>query len=275
MIFLKLGGSLLTEKDKPSTLRADVLQRAAEEIAAARAADRSLRLLLGHGSGSFGHFPAKQHGTRAGVSSPAQWRGFIEVWQQAAALNHLVMAALHGASLPALAFPPSAAVSAADGTIAAWNLQPIHAALDAGLLPVVFGDVALDSVRGSTILSTEDLFVHLAQHLKPSRILLAGDQDGVLANYPFSPQLIPEITTSTADQVWSPVPRESRIGTPEAGASSAPADVTGGMAGKVQAMLALVQQLPSCEIRIFSGLVPGNIQKALAGAPLGTLLKKT
>ena len=161
---------------------------------------------------------------------------------------------------------------AADGAIAAWDLQPIRAALDVGLLPVVYGDVAFDSVRGGTILSTEDLFVHLAAHLKPTRILLAGDEEGVLANYPADPQLIPEITPSTANQVWSSVTRQSRGGTPQAGASSAPADVTGGMAGKVQAMLNLVNQLADCQVRIFSGLVPGNIQNALAGASLGTLL---
>jgi len=274
MLFLKLGGSLITEKDKPSTVRANTLMRVSQEIAAARAAHPGLRLLLGHGSGSFGHVPAKQHGTRAGVASPAQWRGFVEVWHQAAALNRLVMAALQAAGLPALAFPPSAAVLAADGAIAAWDLQPIRAALDVGLLPVVYGDVAFDSVRGGTILSTEDLFVHLAAHLKPTRILLAGDEEGVLANYPADPQLIPEITPSTANQVWSSVTRQSRGGTPQAGASSAPADVTGGMAGKVQAMLALVEHLPGCEVRIFSGLVPENIMKAISGAPLGTLLKR-
>jgi len=112
MIFLKLGGSLITEKDKPSTVRARILERVCKEIAAARAAHPGLRLLLGHGSGSFGHVPAQQHGTRAGVASPAQWRGFVEVWQQAAALDRLVMDALQAAGLPALAFPPLAATTA-------------------------------------------------------------------------------------------------------------------------------------------------------------------
>ena len=55
LIFLKLGGSLLTDKTGTEALRADTLQRLAAEIAAARAADPQLRLVLGHGSGSFGH----------------------------------------------------------------------------------------------------------------------------------------------------------------------------------------------------------------------------
>jgi isopentenyl phosphate kinase len=55
--------------------------------------------------------------------------------------------------------------------------------------------------------------------------------------------------------------------------SIAVADVTGGMAGKVQAMLDLVKWLPGCEVRIFSGLIPRNLQRALSGEPLGTLIR--
>jgi isopentenyl phosphate kinase len=258
MIFLKLGGSLITDKDKPSSARGDVIQRAAKEIAAARATD--LQLLLGHGSGSFGHFPAKQHGTREGVRAPEQWRGFVEVWRQAAALNRIVMDALHAAGLPALAFPPSASTLAQDGHVASWELQPILAGIAAGLVPVVYGDVAFDLARGGTILSTEDLFVHLAAALKPTRILLAGDEEGVLANYGKHPQIIPEISPASYSQIADSI------------SGPAAPDVTGGMAGKVQTMLELVKQLPACEVRIFSGLEPGNIEKAISGVALGTRL---
>ena len=62
--FLKLGGSLITDKRQPETPRMDVIERLAQEIAAARAANPSLQLVLGHGSGSFGHIYARQYGTR-------------------------------------------------------------------------------------------------------------------------------------------------------------------------------------------------------------------
>jgi isopentenyl phosphate kinase len=261
LVFLKLGGSMITYKDKPSSVRAEMLEQAAGELAAARAASPDLRLLLGHGSGSFGHYPAKQHGTRNGVHTDADWGGFVEVWKQAATLNRLVMDALAKAGVRAMAFPPSASATANDGRIASWSLQPISAALSAGIVPVVFGDVAFDTVRNGTILSTEDLFVHLANALKPARILLAGDEQGVLGNYESDPVLIPHITPSSfaalADAVSGAV---------------AP-DVTGGMAGKVQAMLALVSEL-DCEVRIFSGLEAGNIAASLQGETLGTLLTR-
>lgn len=44
-------------------------------------------IVVGHGSGSFGHIPAAEHGTRDGVSGLAQWRGFCEVSDAASRLN--------------------------------------------------------------------------------------------------------------------------------------------------------------------------------------------
>ena len=73
LIYLKLGGSLITQKDKPETARLDVLERLTLEIARARKTRPELQLVLGHGSGSFGHVSAQRHGTRGGVNSEAGW----------------------------------------------------------------------------------------------------------------------------------------------------------------------------------------------------------
>lgn len=261
LLFLKLGGSLITDKHSASTARLDILQRASAEIAAFRATNPDALLLLGHGSGSFGHIPAKKYNTRAGVKTEEEWLGFVEVWQQANGLNYIVMDALRAAGLPAVAFPPSAMVTASDGAIASWNLTPIGAALDSRLLPVVFGDVAFDRRRGGTILSTEDLFVYLAKALRPQRILLAGDEQGVYADSASDRSLIPELTLVNYPQMAAGIQ-----------GASVP-DVTGGMRGKVEAMLALVGALPECEVCIFSGLEEGNIEKALNGDMLGTLIR--
>jgi len=117
--FIKLGGSLITEKGREATPRLDVINRLASELSDIRKSNPDLRILLGHGSGSFGHVPAQKYNTRAGVHTPEEWGSFIEVWQQAAALNHIVMDALLAAGLPAIGFPPSASVSANCPTVEA------------------------------------------------------------------------------------------------------------------------------------------------------------
>jgi isopentenyl phosphate kinase len=255
--FLKLGGSLITDKGRASTARPERIARIAAEIAAAMKEAPEMQLLIGHGSGSFGHIPAKKYGTRQGVQSEADWRGFAEVGRQAAALNDLVMGALEDAGLAALAFSPSASVKAKDGQIVSWDVAGIEAALEAGLLPVVHGDVAFDEALGGTILSTEEVFDYLARLLKPKRILLAANE-AVYADYPQKRQVVEAIGRENFAELGG------ALGGAEA------EDVTGGMLGKVESMLRLVERLVETEVRIFAGVEAGALRGALLGEALGT-----
>jgi isopentenyl phosphate kinase len=258
LTFLKLGGSLITDKHTPCTPRAEVLARLMAEITEARTARPDLQIVLGHGSGSYGHVEAKKYGTRGGVHTPEQWRGFAEVQYVAGLLNHLVAEAAHEAGLPIVNFPPSASVRCHAGLIETMALAPIRAALEHGLMPLVFGDVAMDDERGGTIVSTEDVFRYLAAHLQPKRILLAGRDAGVLTHWPDG-EVIPEITSAEALSGLT---------------GSHAADVTGGMASKVREMLALARETPGVEIRIFSGDAAGLVRATLTGqATRGTLIQ--
>lgn len=261
LLFLKWGGSLITEKDRPHTHRPQILARLAAELQSTISKEPQMSVLLGHGSGSFGHVPAQKFSTRQGVYTASQWSGFVEVWRQAGELNHLVMRALHEAGLSAIAFPPSTAITAENGKVLTWNLFPIEASLKAGLLPVVFGDVVFDTSLGGTILSTEDLFSHLTGDLKPARVLLAGMDPGVWADYPRCSELVREITPHNYSEISASLK-----------GSESP-DVTGGMLGKVESSLALVTKLPTLEVQIFSGKDPGNLQRALSGERLGTIIR--
>jgi isopentenyl phosphate kinase len=279
LIFLKLGGSLITDKERPRTPRLDTLRDLSTQIAAARARDPNLLLLIGHGSGSFGHVVAKKYATRDGLqplppSSPshflqkqgvgmrAYWHGFTEVWHEAAALNKIVMNALRQANISAMAVPPSASVIAKNGKVVSWNLEPIKRALLEGIAPVVYGDVVFDDARGGTILSTEDLFMHLAREMRPQRILLAGIEDGVYADFPARKHKVESVTPESYEKIRSSV------------GASASTDVTGGMDSKVQQMLSLVEEIPDISVQLFSGEKAGNLKRVLEGEVLGTLMHK-
>ncbi len=256
LVFLKLGGSLITDKARPYTARQDKLEQLAQEIRAARQRQPALRLVLGHGSGSFGHYAVTQHLQGRARSDPE--RGAAEVWYRASQLNRLVMDALHGAGLPAIAFPPSASVSASEGTIASWDLQPLRAALQARLMPVIYGDIVFDVRTGTAILSTEDLLCYLARHLQPQRILLAGLEPGVWADFPARRRRVEKVDRA----VYASLAETLR--------GSQATDVTGGMKSKVEKMLALASEIPALAIWIFSGEERGNVDRALRGEPLGT-----
>jgi isopentenyl phosphate kinase len=129
------------------------------------------------------------------------------------------------------------------------------------LLPVIHGDVVFDTVRGGTIFSTEDLFEYLTAKLKPKRILLAGLEEGVWADYPKRTKYLAEITPDNF--------RNATVGLGE----SAGTDVTGGMSSKVEQSIALVKITAGLEVLIFSGVTPGNVHAALSGESPGTILR--
>ncbi len=112
VVFLKLGGSLITDKRQAETPRPDVIARLAAEIAAARAQVPTMQLVIGHGSGSFGHVVGRRYGTRAGVESAVDWYGFAATADAAARLNRIVVAALLAADVPAWAIQPSVTLRA-------------------------------------------------------------------------------------------------------------------------------------------------------------------
>jgi isopentenyl phosphate kinase len=256
LTFLKLGGSLITDKRGEQAYRAEIMARTAAEIAQVYTPDHPL--LIGHGSGSFGHVTAQKYGTAQGVRTAAEWRGFAEVSLVARRLNSLVLEALSAAGLPILGFQPSASARCCDGQLVSMESELISRALTHGLVPLVHGDVAFDEVRGGTIISTETIFFYLAERLQPTRILLLGETEGV---YDLDGRVIPRITPQNFPQIAAAL----------RGASGA--DVTGGMAAKVQAMLALTERVAGLQVQILGAGEAGQISAALRGdSTLGTCI---
>jgi len=274
LVFLKLGGSLITDKTQPYTPRLDVMEDIALQIKTALQTHPNLRLVIGHGSGSYGHVPASEYHTRDGLPPRATplahrerdeteenyWKGFSEVWYQASALNRFVMKALHKAEVRAMTLSPVSSVISSDGKVSVWETTPLRMSLAAGIIPVIHGDVVYDEIRGGTILSTEDLFGHLAKALNPERILLAGLEAAVWADFPARTKKIDCITPKNFAEISAGVGKASG------------ADVTGGMESKVKQMLSLTQAIPGLTVQIFSGDAPGNIARALVGETMGTLI---
>lgn len=263
--FVKLGGSLITDKNTPITPRPLVLQRLAREIAAAQVARPHTRWLISHGSGSYGHIIGKQYRTRAGVRNERGWQGFAQTGYIAGQLNRLVLAALLQNGVSAVSFAPSALVSCDDGEITSFFLEPVKRALAAGLTPVLFGDVAFDCTRGGTIVSTEQVLAAAALELHPQHITLVGKVDGVFAADPLrNPHLNP-IPHLNIEQLPALI---------QALGGSHGVDVTGGMFSKIQIMADLLRQLSDLTVHLLSGEIPGRMQTHLThpNQPLGTTL---
>jgi len=266
LVFLKLGGSLITDKTREATARPEVIRRLAGEVAEALAACPGLRLLLGHGSGSFGHVVGQRYGTRHGVRSAADWRGFAETAVAAARLNRLVTDVFWQAGVPVWSVQPSASAHCRDGKLVDMDWHPVSEALEHGLVPLVYGDVALDEVRGGTIISTEEIFAWLARRLKPDRIVLAGVVPGVMSADPHQADKAQVIAEIVPEQL-------TELAAVLSGAHGT--DVTGGMLAKVRTMCVLVGELPGLEVRLISGEVAGLLAQLLCDPSMevGTVIR--
>jgi len=265
LIFLKLGGSLITDKGSPQTAREGVIRRAGQEIKEALDEDPDLRLLLGHGSGSFGHSPARKYGLQEGLVESDDWWGYAETGAVAARLNRLVTDILLAQGIPVLSLQPSASALCQDGELVHLETAPLREALKRQLVPLVYGDVSFDRVRGTAIISTEQIFAYLSPHLNPQRIILAGHVEGVFTGDPLqdpAPSLLKEISASRFAEVEKMLTGSHGI------------DVTGGMLAKVRTMCQLIKAQPALTVRFISGEREGLIKKALLNSEVqeGTLL---
>jgi len=271
LVLLKLGGSVITDKNQPFVPREDVIRRLGQEIRQALDDRPGLQLILGHGSGSFGHVVAQKYRTREGIINASEalrresWRGFLETAAAAARLNRLVTDVLLEKGVPIVSYQPSASARCRKGELMYFDTHPMKQVLGAGLVPIVYGDVAVDAVQGCTIISTEQIFDNVARELQPARIILAGIVDGV---YDADPLVNPDAVRYeeiTLDN-WPEV--EAALG------GSHGTDVTGGMWSKVRDMYHLALAQPPLQVHIISGEIPGRVASALSGSgtDIGTLI---
>ncbi|HEX4966016.1 MAG TPA: isopentenyl phosphate kinase [Thermoanaerobaculia bacterium] len=252
LVLLKLGGSLITEKAREETPRREVIDRLASEIARATAG-ASCRLVVAHGSGSFGHVAARRHGIGKGPLDPDQLAGACRTQERAAALHQIVIAALLEAGARPFSLAPSSCVVAAAGQPVEIASAPLLLALERGLLPVLYGDVVLDRDWGASICSTERLFTLLARTLPGRglsirRSIWLGETDGLW---------------DAAGCTVARVTRDTFAAALQAIGAPAGTDVTGGMRHRLETALDLAALgIPSL---LANGLTPGLLERALRG----------
>jgi isopentenyl phosphate kinase (EC 2.7.4.-) len=246
---LKLGGSVVTEKAVPETVDEGALETAASALGA----DPPDSLVLVHGGGSFGHHYADAHdvSAQAGTTDPA---AVAAIHAAMGELNAAVVDALQTKGLPAVPVRPLSAASKRPGDShtnrvdhadttpeaaaerdhrpaplendAADSVElmtgPVQALLAEEFVPVLHGDVVATRGRGCTIASGDALVAALSTALSPTRVGLCTTVPGVL---------------DADDRVIDEIDRLAAVTDVLGGADTT--DVTGGMAGKIETLLAI------------------------------------
>lgn len=243
---IKLGGSVITRKDEALTARPDIIKSLAKEIAEYHKQNPEVRLILGNGAGSFGHYLVQKYDLKDGMKTAEQLAGYAQVQHSVSQLNNLVTNALLAEGLPVVSVQPSAILISQNGKKQEMFLQSIAMMYITGIIPVLYGDIILDTKQGCKVFSTEDIFDLLIQADMPVKEVIHITQvDGVMNNHKM---VIEEIT----DASWEEVQQDIH----------APAgyDVTGGMKHKIET--ALQYATKGVSTRIVNGEKPDVFNQA-------------
>jgi isopentenyl phosphate kinase len=218
-IIVKLGGSVITEKGggDAGTIRRDTIR----EVAKTLRKHLDVSLLLVHGAGSYGHPQARQYHIQSGVTRENR-EGIYETHRAVSTLNELVVSTLRMEGIDAISVHPLEGMTATGGELSGYCLTHLDLMLRLGIVPVLHGDVVMDTKRGACIVSGDQLIRVLAHELGMKRIGLATDVPGLLDA---DGSVVRELRRSMAHTI--------RIG------GSGSVDVTGGMQGKITELLRL------------------------------------
>ncbi|NLM28835.1 MAG: isopentenyl phosphate kinase family protein [Methanomicrobiales archaeon] len=240
IVILKLGGSVITDKSGGCVIDHARLREIAGQIA-----QNAQALVLVHGAGSCGHPEARRYRINDGLDGE-NVPGVYHTHAAVSRLNAAVVDALRDAGVEAIGIHPLALALAECGRLVSFETRHIAEMTGHGIVPVLHGDVVMDRQRGACIVSGDQLVTRLATALGSRRVGLATDVSGVLQNG----SVVPCIDREIAERL--------DIG------GSGNTDVTGGMRGKIEELLALADAGTDSHIFHVS-----NVGRFLAGAGHG------
>ncbi len=236
---VKLGGSVITVKDKPETVNPEAISYTSRTLADHYGTGGEL--IIVHGGGSFGHYAVKKI---------IQEKGRLDVSD--APLIQASMLRLAGKLLGSLLEEGIPATLHPAHTLCgdSCSLEPLVRDLGAGLAPVTYGDAVVTS-RGVYILSGDDLAADVSIAVGADCLIYATNVPGVLK----AGGEVVRILYSDAIHIANGV---------------SGVDVTGGMARKVKAAIRVSDVIGNVRIIHYR-----DLPQALAGLDVGTrVLKK-
>lgn len=250
MKIVKLGGSIIT--DKKGFKKADKASIRRLVRVVAKAWNKGVKdLVIVHGAGSFGHAPVMEYDLNKGIKTGKHRLGFADTHLACSQLSNFIVAELINNSVPAVSLPPISIIIQNNRRISKFNHKHFLAVLKAGYVPVLYGDMVLDTKLKGSVVSGDQIVSYLGK--MADLIVLATDVNGVLVGG----KVVPEINKSNFKEI------SKHLG----GAESK--DVTGGMAGKVKELMGL-----KADVYVVNGTRPDRIYKLLIGEKvISTYLK--
>lgn len=262
LVILKLGGSVITyKKSNQKKISRKHLDRLSGEIAFAQRREK-FRLIIVHGVGSFGHIIAKKFQLKEGYSNEHQIEAVAELRYDLERLNLEIVRSLKDHGINVLPLHPSSLWRLEEGELQPIDNRIIESSLNFGFSPTLYGDILTDTKKGFGIISGDKIIFHLAKILKPYRIVIGTDTEGLFDRDPRShsgAKLLKEATSLELEHLKIE--------------GSSATDVTGGMRGKINELQKLAKL--GLESHIINISKPNILRRTLLGqGSFGTIIKK-
>jgi isopentenyl-diphosphate delta-isomerase len=248
IIILKLGGSLLTDKNKPFSLREKILDSCLNQII-----ESNKLIILIHGGGSFGHPIAKKYQISLGLNDSVEDQifGLSKTHEAMNTFNSTIIGKLLDKGYPAISIQPSSIFIKEFNQITVKTIEPIERLLELKIMPVLYGDIILSWDSYFSILSGDEIIFKLCekiQKFKISKVIFAIEKDGIY------------IKENGKDKLALKLKSKDLAGL-KLTKLSQKIDVTGGIKSKLEIIKEIVGfNIP---VQIINGLKNKNILKAL------------
>jgi len=184
MIIIKLGGSVITDKNIPFTFRPEIVRQLASEFAQFYP---EKQFIFVHGAGSFGHILAKKYAMRQGLHGENVRHGIAKTHQGMQKLNTLICDIFLQYNLPVYTLTASSLFLINKGEIVKSWMVTISELVEKGFITVLYGDPSVSIDKGMDVLSGDQIITCLAAHFKPKRVIFIMDVDGVYNKNPKKP----------------------------------------------------------------------------------------
>jgi len=250
MILIKAGGSAITDKRSPFSIKEDAISTLARELSGSRE-----KIVICHGGGSFGHPLALKYNLVGDIASEEQMRGVSKVNIAMRKLSNILADSLSKEGCNPFVLQSSAIMTAKGGVMDNFDHELIRNIAGCGFIPILYGDVVYDSIHSFCIVSGDQIMRRLAENFPGSRAIFLTDVEGIYSSDPKidkSAELIGEITFDELKEI-------------DAGTTG---DITGGMKGKIEEIMLFRGHID--EIIVTSLEKKGSLSSALKGKNPGT-----
>lgn len=255
---VKFGGSAITVKDKPFTVRRRALRNMCLQVLSH--VERGGRVVVIHGGGSFGHPLAMAYELNRGLIDEDSYAGVSLTRLAMRRLNEVVVREFTKLGGKPFTIEPSSSFILKEGLLKKHFIEGVEVALEKGFIPILHGDVVLDESRlGVSILSGDTIASTLALALKADKLIYVLDVGGIYLEDPRrkpNAELVRFLNKSVLEKI-----------------SVSEADATGGLARKIRE--AFKASRGGVKTVCFINWRRNNLLKALEGLNFkGTLIKE-